>query len=191
LIERLLLTNVWFAIALGAIFYIATQLLWLYELRLYHTGAKDFFVIPNRYDLNPERQAAITQRRWFTWKFAAILIVLAIGIGATWQILIGQYNRPDVFSFIIGGVLLLEVSDAAQRIRNIILFYYAPKAGNAKGKIEFSRRLIFSQLFFEMYIFAAVYLFAFLVAGSWLFLGGAVTCIVNGRRMRDWTVIRT
>lgn len=191
MIERLLINNVWLSILFGTIFYGAAQLLGWYELYLYHAGAKDYFVIPNRYDLNPERQAAITQRRWFTWKFAAILIVLAIGIGAARQVSIGQYNRPDVFSFIIGGVLLLEISDAAQRIRNIILFYYAPKAGNAKGKIEFSRRLIYSQWFFDMYIFAGIYLFAFLVAGSWLFLGGAVTCIVNGRRLRDWTVIRT
>ncbi len=191
MIERLLLDNVWFAIALGAIFYIATYLLGLYEIYLYHAGAKDFLVIPNRYDLNPERQAAITQRRWFTWKFAAILIVLAIGIGAAWQIAIGQYNRSDVFAFIIGGLLLLEITDAAQRIRNIILFYYAPKSNNAKGKIEYSRRLVFSQLLFELYIFAAVYLFVFVTTGSWLFFGGAVTCIVNGRRMRDWTVIRT
>jgi hypothetical protein len=191
LIERLLLTNVWFAIALGVIFYIATYLLGLYEIYLYNTGAKDFIVIPNRYDLTPDRQAAITQRRWFNWKLAAILVVMSIGIGLAWQISIGQYARSDVFSVLIGGLLLLEIADAAQRIRNIILFYNAPKAGNAKGKIEYSRRLVYSQAFFEMYIFATIYLFVFFTTGSWLFFGGGITCIVAGRRQRDWTVIRT
>lgn len=191
MIERLLLDNVWFAIALCVIFYFATYLLSLYEIYLYHTGTKDFIVIPIRYDLRPETQAFITSRKWFNWKVAVILIVLAMGIGGAWQVSIGTYNRPDLFAFIIGGALLLEVTDAAQRIRNIILFYYAPKRGNAKGKIEFSRRLIFSQSFFDMYIFAAIYFFAFLIAGSWLFLGGTITCIVAGRRQRDWTVIKT
>jgi hypothetical protein len=190
LIERLLLDNVWFAIALSAIFYIATYLLGLRELYLYHTSAKDYLIIPLRYNLRPETQAFVPQRKWFNWKFAAVLIIQSIGLWAAWQIAIGQYQRSDVFAMILGGTLLLELADIALHIRNIA-FFIDVSNGHVKGKLEYSARTIAAQLVYDLYIFTALYAFAFLVTSSWLFLGGAVTCFVSSRRQKDWTVVKT
>jgi hypothetical protein len=168
----------------------ATYFLNLREFYLYHTSAKEYLVIPLRYNLKPETQAYVLTRRWFNWKFAAVLIVQSIGLWAAWQISIGQYQRSDVFAMILGGALLLELADIALHIRNIAFFIDVAN-GHVKGKIEYSPRSVAAQLVYDLYIFTTLYAFAFLVTSSWLFLGGAVTCFVASRRQKDWTVVKT
>lgn len=119
------------------------------------------------------------------------LLVVAAAILIAWEISVRQYDRPDIFSFLMGGLLLLEAAVALQRFRHIVLFRYARRAEGIRGKIEYSRRLALSLSFFDLYGFVALYVFIFLVSSSWFFLGGALTCFVASRRLRDWVMIRT
>jgi len=188
LIENLLITNVWFAIALGALVFAAGYGLALYEIYLYHAGAKNILVFEGRYDLEPALLARLARRRWVNVRLVAAVVILSAAIFAVWR---EQYNRPDVFSFLIGGLVLLEAAADLRRFRNIVLFQQARRADGLQGKIEYSKRLSYTLPYVETLSFAALYALIFLVSSSWFFLGGAITCIVAGRRLRDWVMVFT
>jgi hypothetical protein len=191
LIENLLISNVWFAVTLGALVFAAGYGLALYEVYLYHAGAKNLLVFEGRYDLEPDLLARIARRRWVNVRLAAAVVILSTAIFAVWQVCIEQYHRPDVFLFLIGGLVLLEAAADLRRFRNIVLFQQARRADGLQGKIEYSKRLSYTLPYVETLSFAALYALIFLVSSSWFFLGGAITCIVAGRRLRDWVVVFT
>jgi len=124
-------------------------------------------------------------------KFIATLMVLALGIAIGWTVCIQQYNRPDIFAFLIGGLLLVEVAIGMQHFRNIVLFHHARRAEGVQGKIEYTKRLTLTLSYTELYGLVVLYLMTFLVTSSWFFLGGALTCFVASRRYQDWVIMRT
>ena len=114
---------------------------------------------------------------------------MVIAVFAVWVICYQQINRPDLFTFLMGGLVLLEAAAGMRHFRNVIFFHYARQPGTVTGEIEYSRRLVHTQYFFELYGFAALYMLMFLVSGGWFFLGGAVACFVSAQRRRDWTAV--
>ena len=191
MIERLLIGNVWFAIALGVIAYTANYYLALKEIYLYHAGAKDYIAFQGIYDLKTSLPGLAAKRRRINAQLLAGVFICAIGTGVTWIICIQQYSRPDVFSALMGGLILLEVARIMRRVRNMVLFHYAPNGKALKGKVEYSPRMAHTLFYVEMYCFAALYMLILFITGSWFFLGGAATCFLAGRRERDWTVVKT
>jgi len=190
-IEKLVIGNVWFALVIGTIVFAAGFYLYFYAARLYHAGAKNTIVLEGSYELMPMFQDIIAGRRLVNAKLAAALLVAPIAIAIVWEVCVRQYARPDIFAFLMGGLLLIEIAVGMRHLRNIVFFRHAQRAEGFRGKIEYSRRLIATQAFVELYSFAALYVLMFLVSGSWFFLGGALTCFVAGRRYRDWTKVFT
>jgi hypothetical protein len=191
LIETLFINRVWLAIILGVGAYAAEYLLAGHEAYLYHTGAKNFIVLAGRYEQTTAIQQLELKRRIASLKFVVPVVILAVAIFVVWQICIPQYNRPDLFAFLLGGLVLLEASGIMQRARNVVLFRHARDAEGLQGKIEYSKRLVFTLYYTEQYAFTVLCGLLFLLTGSWFFLGGALTTFVSSRRLRDWTVMRT
>ena len=192
MIERLLIGNVWFAIGLGVSVYAVNYYLAMKETYLYHAGAKDYLVFQGIYEPATALPSSATQRRSANVKILAGMLILAIGIGAAWIVCLQLATpRPDVFSILMGGLILLEAATIMRHVRNIVLFHDAPNGKTLKGNVEYSSRLGHTLFYVEMYSFAALYALIFFTTSSWLFLGGALTCFVSGRRQRDWTVMRT
>ena len=189
--DRLLVGNPWFPLALGLVAYALGYYLGIVETYLYHAGAKDYVVFHGSYELTPALQEMFAKRRYVNGRLLAALGLLAAGILAVWDVSVRQYDRADLFSFLIGGLVLVELATAIRRFRNIVSFHYARSAGHLKGKVEYSSRLVHTQAFVELYGFTVLYVLSFLVTGSWFFLGGALTCFVTGRRYRDWAMVRT
>lgn len=190
MIERLLIGNVWFALTAGVVFYAVGYYLYIYETYLYHAGAKNYVVFQGSYELTPALQESVVKRRFVNVRLLAILLVLSVAILAAWAIIVQRFDRPDIFSFLMGGLLLLEAAVGMRRFRNVVFFRHAQNAGELRGKIEYSRRFVLTQSFFELYGFVALYVLMFLVSSSWFFLGGALTCFVASRRLRDWVMVR-
>ena len=191
MIENLFISNVWFALAAGALVYSVNYYLSIYGAYLYHAGAKDTIVFEGLYVLTPTLQKAIAARGFVTTQFLWRLLILSLAILAAWSLCVVQFQRPELFSFLMGGLLLYEAADFLQDFRTIVLFRYARRAEGLQGKIEYSKRLVLTLSVFELYGFAGLYFLMFLVAGSWFFLGGTLTCIVTSRRLRDWVKVRT
>jgi hypothetical protein len=185
-----LVENAWFALAVGVAWYAVGYVLYVYEAYLYHAGAKNYVVFQGSYELTPALQGAVVKRRFLDGRFVAILLVLGVGILAAWAVIVQRFDRPDIFSFLMGGLLLLEAAVGMRRFRNIVFFRHAQSAESPRGKIEYSRRFVLTQYVFELYAFVALYLLIFLVSGGWFFLGGALTCFVASRRLRDWVMVR-
>jgi hypothetical protein len=110
-------------------------------------------------------------------------------VWAAWYLLVQRYNLPEVFAFMLGGLILFEMASMIRQLRFVILFSYIKKGKGMRGKAEVSRRLSGILWFNELYGFAGLYFFGFLLTGSWFFLGGAFTCLVTARRQRDWAVM--
>ena len=190
MIENLWLNSIWLAVLVGTSIFAAEHYLALYEMHLYHAGAASYIVLTGRYAAAPSASAAAARSWLISAKFVTQLVVLAIAIGATWQLCVRQFSRPELFSFLIGGLVLYEAAVCTHHFRNIVLFRHAQRGEGVQGKIAYSRRLVFTLSFVELYSFTALYFLMFLLSGQWFFFGGALTCLVAGNRLRDWTVLR-
>jgi hypothetical protein len=162
-VEKMLFDNLWFAIPLAVISYVVGYFLAVNEAYLYYGGANNRVVLDGLYELAPALQEVEFKGRRITARVVAEMVVLGLAVFGVWVICYQQINRPDLFSFLIGGVVLLEAAAGMHHFRNIVFFHYAQKAEGIRGKIEYSRRLVHTLSFFELYGFAALYLLMFLV----------------------------
>ena len=192
MLENLLLTYPWVAVAVALAAYAGGYLLGVYEIYLYQTGAKDLAELEGGYySLTSGTAESIARRRFLTPQFLIALPILAVAVWALWDAAVQIYQRPEILSFLIGGLVLLEAAVSLQYLRNIVLFEYARRAEGVWGKIEYSRRLWHTLGYVELYGFTGLYFLMFVVTSSWFFLGGALACFVTARRRRDWMVTMT
>jgi uncharacterized membrane protein (UPF0182 family) len=189
-LERLLVNNPGLAVVLGVSIFVIEHYLSIYEVYLYHAGAKDFVVYNGVYRLTSEAEAVVQRRRIIGVKFAVTLAILVAGILAAWWISVQQFERPDVFLILMGGLVLVQAAEIIREYRQIMFFREARQHGGLTGRVEYSRRLVLMQWVFDMYGFVILYAVLFLISSSWFILGGALACFVNSRRLRDWTVIK-
>ncbi len=187
--ENLFVNNVWPTLALGVIAYTAGYFLGVLEIYLYQIGANEHIVFEGGYELAPQFLESIARRRFLTPRFLIALPILAVAIWAVWDIVVQQYKRPEVFLFLLGGLALLEAAVSIQYLRNIVLFQHARNSAGVRGQVEYSKRLVHTLFFIELYSFAGLYLLMFLWTGSWFFMGGSLACFVTASRRRDWTLV--
>jgi hypothetical protein len=108
-----------------------------------------------------------------------------------WIGLMRQLNRPDIFLFMLGGLVLYLLADGLIEFRRVMLFRSAQRGEGIRGQVIFSKRQVWMQNILELYGFVILYLLIFLMGGGWFFLGGAVTCFISSRRQRDWVLVKT
>jgi hypothetical protein len=185
----MLVDNVWIAIALAVMSYAVGYYLALYEAHLYYTGAKNYISLEGFGELAPALEEAASRGLHVTTRFLVEVVVLTLAVFALWTVCFQEIKRPDLFYFLIGGLVLLEAAVSMRYLRNVVIFRYAREGEGIRGKIEYSRRLVHTLSFLELYGFAALYVLMFMVSGGWFFLGGALACFVSGRRRRDWTMV--
>jgi hypothetical protein len=187
MIENVFVTNVWLAVVAGAFFYTADYALTLLAIHLYQAGAKNYIVVEGRPDFISSFQPDDVKHRARNVRFLVALILISCAILAMSELLVEQSNRPEIFSFLIGGLLFLYTVACLQDVRDIALFRFAQ---HTRGeKVSLSERLFYGQTALEFGICAVICGVIFLMTTSWFFLGGAVTCFVTGRRRRDWAMI--
>ena len=183
--ENWLLSSAWLAVVLGVLVYVANEYLAALETNGYFAGASRYLVFEERYVPLPANR-----QRWLNARLVLTALVLALGTLALWWVCTQQIQRPEVFLFILGSFVLLQVTNSLRRMQRMVLYHYARSPGNLKGKLEYSERMWMTQAAFDLYGFTGLYLFMFLLTGSWFFLGGALMCFVSGRRQHDWALIR-
>jgi hypothetical protein len=104
-----------------------------------------------------------------------------------WFITTIVLRLPQLFSIFLGSLILREVAIHLRHIRNITLFRLVKSAGGLTGKVEYSRWLSLKMSAAELLSFAGLFLFISLALGSWLFLGGAISCFVTGFQHWGWS----
>jgi hypothetical protein len=189
MLESLLVNRLEAALPAVLLFYLADYFLTVYEARLYLGGAQRSVNFQGQYSSSTIFHFDKPAPRWWNPQYLWILLILAASVSATWYLLVTRYRLPEVFAFLVGGLLLIEAAVIFRQVRRIILFHYIQNGRGVRGEVEISRRLNLVLWFNELYCFAALYLFCFLLTGSWFFLGGAFTCLVTSRRQRDYAVM--
>jgi hypothetical protein len=191
LIEDLFKSTPWIPLTFGVISFAVDHFLTRYETHLYHAGAKRYFNIKGRYGGDTGSQDVGLWRGLMDMGLVFSVLILGGGIYAAWEFFMRQSERPEIFMFLIGGLILYESATSLRHLRTVMLFRHALRGEGLQGKIEYSERLSHTLAYIELYGFTAFYLLLFLIFWSWFFLGGALTCFIASRRWRDWVMIRT
>lgn len=191
MIESLWQSNVWFAVALGVIVYLVSYLLAFGGAYLYNNGAHQHVSFDGKFEWSADLQGFVSWRQFPIAKTAIILACLGLGIWVVWTALIVQLDQPGIFSFLMGGLILLEMAGWMRQGRSIALFYFARRDAGLDGELVYSKRLTHTLSYIEFQNFALFYFLLFALSGGWLFLGGALACFISSRRHRDWTVVYT
>jgi len=190
LAEEIFLNHVWFTILMGGILFVVDAFLTYEASFLYHAGAKDHFTYEGIYEPSAVHSQP-PQQRLFTPIFLLRVGFLCLMILAGWIGLVRQLNRPEIFIFMLGGLVLYLLADGLIEFRRVMLFWSAQRGEGIRGQVVYTQRQVWMQTILELYGFVVLYLLIFLVAGGWFFLGGAVTCFISSRRQRDWVLVKT
>jgi len=187
---QVFVNQVWLAVLVGAVFFSFDAALTYYSSYLYHAGAKDQIVYEGVYE-PPEVHGKHPRQRLLSLIFLLKLAFLCLMIRVGWTVMVRQMNRPEVFLFVLGGLLLSQSADILIEFRRVMLFRSVLRGEGIRGQVVYSKRQAWMQTILELYGFVVLYLLIFLVDGGWFFLGGAVTCFISSRRQRDWALVKT
>lgn len=134
------------------------------------------------FELTPAFQDDVDRLRYVSPRFLRALLVSCVGIVIVWWLSVQFVNLPAMYSFLVGALVLREAAIHVRHARNVASFKQVKSGDGLKGKLEYSRWFILKTSAVELFSFAALFLFLFLVTGSWFCLGGAVACGVTGRQ---------
>jgi hypothetical protein len=112
------------------------------------------------------------------WSLSLLLL------GLLWVLTVRLLGVPWVFSLLFGSLFLREVAVHLRHFRNLALSLLTRTGGGLNGQIEYSRWLILKLSAMELLGFAGFFLLTSLALGSWLFLGGAISCLFTG--LQHW-----
>lgn len=91
-----------------------------------------------------------------------------------------------VFPFAAGAVLLSRAVVVKGHPENLIILHWARRTQAVTGTVTASRRFAPAVSGADALTFGGLFLFVFLVTGSWFVLGGAVSCVVLAGRVLLW-----
>jgi hypothetical protein len=186
LIGRLLVSNVWFAICLWAGIYISDYLLTIWAARLYRTGARDHLAFKGSLEITPYFQEEVNSLKPMSTRFIRALIFSMLAIALAWILSVRWARLPQAFAVLMGSLIFLEATAHIRHIRNITFFRSLMRSDDMTGRIEYPRWLSLKLSSVEVLGFAVLFLFAFLVSGSWFFVGGVASCLITGLKHMDW-----
>ena len=181
MLDTFLAQNIWPPIIVWSLMYISDYYLTIYGARLYQSHAKKYFVFEGSYELTPYFQEDINALRRLSPRFIVSLMVTWVMLFLVWLLGVWFLQVPQIFSLVIGSLILVEAVVHIRHIRNIFLFRLTRQDdGGLTGKIEYARWVTLRLSSVEMVSFAVLFLLIFFVTGSWFFLGGALRTFAEG-----------
>ena len=165
------------SVALWAILYISDYSLTILGASLYQKNARQHIAFEKSYELTPLFEKDINTLRRVSPRFVVALLATSLALWFIWASAVQSGMDPQLFEFLLGAMLLLEIAVHMRHIRNIFSFSQMKFANSASGKVMYARWMSYRLSAVEMLSFTAVYLFFFGLVGRWFFLGGAVTCL--------------
>ena len=191
MLEQLLIDQVWIPIVLCAVIYLVDYYLGVYEAYLYHNHAKAYVVFDEGYE-GYEKVTDPGHRKWIpSPSFLIVLVVVSLGIYAAWYALVKQFTRPELFSLVLGGLMLFRIASTLIHFRKVSLFRFTLQPGEIKGKVVYSKHMTSTMLYLDFYGFTFLYLLLLIIQGGWFLFGGILTCFIAARRHRDWVMVKT
>jgi len=168
--------------------YLSDYYLTIYSAHLYQTHLKNYIIFEGSFELTPYFQEDVNLLRRASPRFLALWILSLILLFLMWFLAVRILGGPWIFSLIFGSLFLREVAVHMRHLRNLVLSLFTRAAGGLTGQIKYSRWLILKLSAVELFSFSGLFLVISLLLASWLFLGGAVSCLFTG--WQHWLMSR-
>lgn len=185
MLEDALLDSLWPGLIAAAILYVSDYALTIVCARLYRSRVAQHLVYEGSLELTPYFQRDINALRVVSPRFVAALTWMTTLLALMWW-LDALSGGGIGYLVALGAIIFVECAVHMRHFRNLYLFATGFGPGDIAGRIEYPRPVILRLSAFEFYEFAVLYFLIFLVTGSLLVLGGAVACLVQALKHRQW-----
>ena len=95
MIEATLLANPWYAAVLIVAMYLFGYAVALYEARLYLAGVDEHIIYREGYPLAREYADTWARRRPASWRFVALLVLVAVAVPLVGQVAATRFSQPN------------------------------------------------------------------------------------------------
>src|SRR5262245_11432791 len=131
-----MLTNPWFALAAWLLTYAADYYLTVYSARLYRQSAQAHITFEGSFELTPYYQGDIDALRRVSWRFILALVWSVLLLELIWYLSVAVVKVPEMFQFLLGGLLLREAAVLVRHVRNIALFRAVRGGQGLQGQLQ-------------------------------------------------------
>jgi hypothetical protein len=166
--------NFWLAVVLWLLFCLCDYYLTLIGNRLWMKYGQAHIEFEGSYELNPHHQKDVDALRWLSPRYLVMLSLSALCL-AFIRWLSDSLKVSEIFTAVIGCLLLTELTVIARHVENISRFTLMKEPGSIEGHIRSARWVDISLLARDYGYWALLFLILFCLTGSWLFVGGTLS----------------
>jgi hypothetical protein len=174
-LSNFFLRSLWPGLLVWIVLYVSDYALTITAARLYRKGVNEKIVFEGSYEITPYFQKDIDSLRLISPRFLVALLWIAGLLTFSW--LFFARSQPELYEFMLGLMILVQLSIHTRHLRNLFLFRAITKTSGITGRIEYSRALMLRMSSTESLIFSGMFLILFAFTQSWFILGGAVGCL--------------
>lgn len=170
-----LFNSLWPGLVIWLLLHASDYALTITCAKLYRAGVCEKIVFEGSYELNPVFQRDVDALKKISRRFVFAWIFTGVLLSFIW-VLTREFN-PDLYVFVLGSWILLELTVHVRHLRNLSTFLGFRDPNAVRGRIEYTRPFVLKNSASELFAFAALYVAIFAFTQSWFVLGGAVTCL--------------
>ena len=187
MLEQWLANSVILAIVLWALLFGLDYALTLRGAKLYREIGKKYQDIEGSYELNPQFQKDIDQRRLISRKFLLLLLLVGALIAIEWFGFVQIFHVPAGYLFVLGVLYCRQFVVHMRHLQTTSLYRFLSKNPDAlSGSLRISREYILKQSETQFALFGILFLIIAALTSSWFFLGGSVGCMGAAVIHRRW-----
>ena len=177
------LNSLWPGIVAWSILYISDYSLTIICARLRRAGANEKIVVEGSYELTPYFQRDIDSLKLISPRFLVALVWSMFLLALVWALATSQ-SLPELYYFVLGSMILLELAIHVRHFRNLFLFWAISHTDEIRGRIEYSRPLAYRMSSYDLLAFSGLFLLLFVFTQGWFVLGGAAGCLSTAVKHR-------
>ena len=156
----LFLDRLWPGLVAWTVLYISDYSLTIACARLYQAGARDKIALEGSYEITLYFERDIDALRRVSPRFLAALLLSLVWLSVIWWLAMDTW--PELYSFGLGAVVLMELAVHMRHLRNLFLFRALVGGDAVRGRIEYPRPLMLRMSSLEFLAFSGLYLVVFL-----------------------------
>jgi len=177
--------HVWAGPLIWAALYISDYTMTLVCARLYQAGVREKMAFEGSYEITPFYQGDIDALRRVSPRFVLVLVIGVVTLTLPGRV--AAESSPGFFSFILGALILLQLTIHIRHVRNYVLFR-AMATDGIRGRLEYARPLLLKSSAVEIAMFAVMFGVLFVITANLFVLGGAFGCTVVA--VQHWSLMR-
>lgn len=178
--EQSFISQPWPGVLLWAALYCSDFFFTMACARMYQGGARERISFEGSFEITPYYQEDVDALRLFSPRFLIALTGISAMQAAVWWLTTQALFLPQVYLFVLGMLVLSQVSVHLRHIRNYFLFRAIVTGSGISGCIAYARPVILRISAIEFFAFAAAYTVIYALTSSPFVLGGVVICLSIG-----------